>query len=267
MVWVTASRYEARWYDQEGNLLHTLPQPTRCQHGSNMRILAVTLFREQQVVLSCQECQCIWIGSNGLEAWRIGWQAAQWMGIKKKSGQPRPHSMCQGAPGQIIVYNLRQSHVKWEVANVSVFDIKQIPFKMVVPKIALGSRAFSPCDLRYCDLSGVGGVLAVLEGDWLHQLYMFSLDSGALLWKFGGWDNLGRRMKVDTVEWRPRGICTDNRGRLYVADSRNNGIIVFSAASGTVLQIVEGLGHYEISKDFMGRDKKRLVADVGIIVG
>ncbi len=63
----------------------------------------------------------------------------------------------------------------------------------------------------------------------------------------GGQDENRQSVKVAGAGWEPRGVCSDNRGRLYVADSSeyNKRIIVLSAASGSVLQVVQGRGHWK----------------------
>ncbi len=179
------------------------------------------------------------ISSHDAGAWTVAWKATHVLGIKKKKGQPRPYSMCQGRQGQIIACNKHG-----EETSVTVFDITQVPFKVVVPELDLGMNAG---DLCYCDLPGIGGALAVTDGMYGHKLCMFSLDccapgldSGALLWTVGG-----AGVKVAGAEWDPRGVCTDNRGHLYVADWGNHCVIVLSAASGTVLQVLQRTGHWE----------------------
>ncbi len=71
--------------------------------------------------------------------------------------------------------------------------------------------------------------------------FLFKIfDSGALLWTVGG-----TGVKVAGAGWDPRGVCTDNRGHLYVADWGNHCVIVLSAASGSVLQVLQRAGHWE----------------------
>ncbi len=240
VVWVFTKSltYEARWYDQQGKLIHTLPRPPQCGH-EHLRVLSVEVGGKQQVALSCFECQCIWLGSLETGAWSVAWQATR----KEGNGegidrQPIPDKMCQGKAGQVIVWN-----TQGEGKSVSVFDITQIPSRVVVPEIKLGMRAEYLC---YCELPGVGGALAVTDALWGYKLSMFSMDSGSLLWSVGGEDESGQQVKVVGAEWEPRGVCCDNKGRLYVADWKwgNNRIIVFSVASGSVLQVVQGRGHW-----------------------
>ncbi len=226
-VWTQSNTYEVRWYDQQGKLLHTAPQPPQCRH-IYLSVLAVEVDGKQQVALSSSVDQCIWLGSRGSRAWSVAWQAT---GVGSgNEGQPKPRTMCQGKPGQIIAWNMQGDGM-----SVSVFDITQIPFRVVKPEMKLGMKAWNLC---YCDLPGVGGTVAVTDGDSGYKLSMFSLDSGALLWSVGGKDERGQRVKVAGAEWDPRGVCSDNRGRLYVADEKqgNNRIIALSAASGSVLQ-------------------------------
>ncbi len=169
--------YEARWYDQQGKLLHTSPGPPQCRHV-DPEILAVEVGGKQQVALSCYECQCIWLGSRDTETWSLAWQVTGEEGSEEREGQPKPWKISQGKAGQIIAWN-RQGDEK----SVSVFDITQIPFRVVVVELKLGMWAWHLC---YCDLPGVGGALAVTDGASGYELSMFSLDSGSLLWSVGG---------------------------------------------------------------------------------
>ncbi len=241
------SRYEARWYDQQGKLLKTLsPQ---CEHGYH-GVLATEISGKQHVAFTCRFCQCFWLGS--LEAWNISREAT--------SKELELNFICQGKPGQIIA-----TTELYLEKSVTVFDITQIPFRMIEPEIKLGMAASYLC---YCDIPGVGDALAVTDvsGRW-GRLAMFSLDSGALLWSAGGEDG-GLSgylpLKVAGANWTPYGVCTDNRGRLYVADLNNIRIIVFSVASGSVLQVVQGRGHWEDVGD--PGDSQDWVVDPGITV-
>ena len=275
VVWVACGSldspcYEARWYDQQGELLKTLPGPPEC--GNSGHVLAIETGGEQQVALSCHSPESIWLGSRKAEAWGIAWQGTS----NEESGGYgilEPYKICQGKPGNIIAVNGLFRH------SVSVFDITQIPFCLVEPEIEL---AVKPWYLCYCDLPGVGRALAATDGDdgemWEAKLGMFSLDSGALMWSAGGKDGKGQKVKVAGAEWWPCEVCSDDRGRLYVADRSNNRIIVFSAASGSVLQVVQGRGHIEVVKDIEDGwdgwgledldvpDKDEWVVDTGITV-
>ncbi len=242
VVWVKkqSDTYEARWYDQQGKLIHTLPPPPECRHELH-RVLAVEVGGKQQVALSCYKCQCIWLGSRDsgavgkllkklTGAWIVAWQASGEEGSEEREGQPKPGTMCQGKPGQIVAANWREEE------SVSVFDITQIPFRVEVPEMKLGMKAEYLC---YCDLPGVGGALAVSNGCFGYKVCMFSLDSGKLLWGVGGRDERGQRVKVAGAEWYPQRVCSDSRGRLYVANWDKHKIIVLSAASGSVIQEIK----------------------------
>ena len=159
------------------------------------------------------------------------------VGSKEREEQPMPWTMCQGKRGQIIARN-----GQGDGESVSMFDITQIPFRVVVPHMQLGMQAVY---LSYCELPGVGGALAVTDR---FKLCMFSLDSRALLWSVESWDEKGQRVNL-AGPWSPYGVCSDNRGRLYVADCHmgNNRVIVLSAASGLVQQVVRGRGHLGVT--------------------
>ena len=254
VVWVQtlSGTYEAQWYEQQGRLIHTFLRPPQCGHD-DLKVLAVEVGGKQQVALSSHSDQCIWLGSRDTGAWSVAWQATGEKGSEERKGQPKPCTMCQGKPGQIIAWNWHGDR-----RIVSVFDITQIPFCVVVPEMKLEMNA---CHLCYCELPGVGGALAVTDGSDGYKLCMFSLDSGALLWSVGSEDERGQQVKVAGTEWVPQGVCSDNRGRLYVADGKrvNDRIIVLSATSGSVLQVVQGRGHWE-------GGRKWRVSDPGIAV-
>ncbi len=238
VVWVKTENetWEARWYDTRKKLIHTLPTPPQCgRRFRGLSVLAIEVGGKEQVVSCSPYDQCIWLGSLGTKTWSVAWQANGEEGSEERKGQPTPYRMCQGKPGQIFAYNWR-NYMQEDETNVSVFDITQIPFRLVVPEIKLGMHVW---DLSYCELPGVGGALAVTDGNDGYKLCMFSLDSGALLWSLGGKNERRRPVKVAGAEWWPDGVCSDNRGRLYVADNNNNRIIVLSAASGLVLQEIK----------------------------
>ncbi len=228
---------EALWYDQQGKLMHTLLRPAECEHW-DLRVLAVEVGGKQQVALSSPDDQCIWLGSRDTEEWSVAWQAPGKEGTGEIERQPKPYSLCQGKPGQIIVCDMQGDE-----NSVVAFDITQIPFRVVVPQMKLATEAYHLC---YSDLPGVGGALAVTDAWYGFRLSMFGLDSGELLWSVGGKEESGWSVKVAGAGWDPRGVCSDNRGRLYVADMKwgNTRILVLSAASGSVLQVVQGRGHW-----------------------
>ncbi len=236
---------QGKWYSQQGALLHTLPHPPYCEHNGSQRVLAVQVEGAeeegtqmggvQHVALSCAWCYCIWLGSpdTGLWSWSVVWQG------EEGRPEPRPATMSRGKHGKIIAWNREGDEM-----GVSVFSITQKQFNVETPLLKLGIWARHLC---YCELPEVGGALAVTDYYTNHKLCMYSLDSGDLLWAVGGKDKKGDWVLVAGLEWEPQGVCTDNRGRLYVADYRegNNRILVFSAESGSILQ--------EITHDELGR--------------
>ncbi len=244
VVWVETKRgnHEAQWHDQHGGRLHTLAQPPRCQHLSCLTLLAIMVGPTPHLAISCNECQVIWLGSRDAWAWNIAWQATG--GSEERNGQPKPGEMCHFKPGQIIARNLQG-----EGTSISIFDIKDIHFYVVVPALNLGMQpGYLCCCIIPMDYLAVSDITE-------HRLCMFSLDENTLmereaqspgertplspLWVVGG-----PSIKVAGAEWSPFGVCSDNRGRLYVADQSIHRIIVFSAASGSVLQVIQGKGHW-----------------------
>ena len=164
----------------------------------------------------------------------MGWKADGETGSELRDGHPKPSIMCQGRPGQLIARNGRSA----DEECISVFDITKIPFDVVIPRINLGRQVQYMC---YCHLPGEGDALAFVDSTAVNsqsKLRMFSLESRKYLWGADGKDVRGQLREVTGATWYPQGICSDNRGRLYVADWKhdNNRIIVFSAASGLVLQ-------------------------------
>ena len=210
---------EARWYDLEGKLLHTLDCPF--EYDNNIRAAAVTVDGKPMVALSCWQSQCIWLGSRHAREWTVAWQASGEKGSEERKGLPRPTAMCQGKAGQIIAQNgcpAGQGHRK----SVSVFDTTQIPFRLVVLQMKLDMDGRYLC---YYDLPGIGATLAATDNS---KLAMFIMDSEELMNEVG--------VKELGTHWEPKALCSDERGRLYVADQENNSIIVMSAQSGAVLQ-------------------------------
>ena len=262
VIW---TRTRAEWYSKQGKLIQTLPLPSGCRNDFYLGILAVEVGGKQGIALCSSRYQCIWLGSPEAEAggWGIAWQATGEEGSKERVTQPKPYRMCRGKPGQIIALNGWQG----EEQTVSIFDITQVPFEVVIQEIKLRMNAEYLC---YVDFPGRGSGLAVTNA--YDELCMFSLPSGAPLWSVGGrqlmkvpvvkpdtsgpgndpfLESGGREeerveyTKVAGAEWLPNGVCSDNRGRLYVADGEhvNHRIVVFSAFTGSVLQVVQGKGH------------------------
>ncbi len=244
LVETQKDEFQVHWYNRRGKLLHTALRPPQCGH-TLLGVLAVEVGGKQQVALSCWCCRCIWLGSWGTGGWSVAWEPT---GAKEREREG-PGVMCQGKPGQIIAVSGHAGD------SVSVFDTTQIPFCLVVPELKLGMKAYNLC---YCDLAGVGGALAVTDGFSGYKLSMFRLIGGELLWSVGDKDENGKRVKVAGCEWHPAGVCTDNRGRLFVADKKRR-IIVFTAASGSVLQVVQGRSHWDPVKETW-------VADPGVTV-
>ena len=211
-------RYEVHWYNQQGELTHTLQRPFRCKQSDN-KLLAIFVEGKEQIALSCSFCKCIWVGSKDSHKWSIAWEA---IGNKV---QPEPRSMSCGKPGQIIAGNGKLGARE----SVSVFNITKIPFDLAIPEIDL--KMFAGF-VSYCDLPGVGGGLAVTATDFGYDhLSMFNLNDGSLIWR--------EKRNPGDNKFRYKGLCSDNNGRLYVADQLNSRIVVFSAATGSVLQEIK----------------------------
>ena len=163
-------------------------------------------------------------------SWNVIWRE------EEGSPGPQPATMCQGKQGQIITWN-READGK----GISMFNITEKRFYVAVPQLKLG---LWPRHLCYCELPGVGGALAVTDYYTQHKLCMYSLERGTLLWTVGGKNKNGEWVKVAGAEWKPQGVCCDNRGHLYVADYNcykegNNRILVFSAESGELIQEIK----------------------------
>ncbi len=298
LVWVkTQSNNElrAQAYDQGGELQYALLCPSKCKHHGrpNIKVVdqtlaEVTIDGESQIALSCWECQRIYLWSRHTDKWSVAWKPlTKWLGIKKVDGQPTPATMIKGKPGQLIAGNgefmggmikVNKNLGLKEEKTVGIFDTTQVPFRLAVQQIKPDLNhpmiTMSLHDMCYCDLPGVGGAIAIVGSGGL--LSMHSLENGKLLWTVGdrdarrGWE----KSKVAGTKWSPVGVCSDNRGRLYVADSgRDYGedsgpgkaarIVVFSAASGSLLQVVLGNGQWEGSQE---KNDFRYIAQPGITV-
>ncbi len=233
---VTDVEHEAHWYDQKGKLIHTF----RHDSFGGPDILALQVDGDEKIALSSSLDHYIWLWSSNKNEWSVGWKVPFGSTMR-----PMLSKMCPGKPGQIIALDKRNRN------SVIVFDVTQIPFDDK-KEIELEMKVNHMC---YLDLPGVGGALAVTICDEEYKLGMVSLESGKLIWSIGGYG-----CKVAGAEWKPQGVSSDNRGRLYVADEYNDRIIVLSASSGTVLQIIQGRGH-------MDRDGKKWVADAITVYG
>ncbi len=279
----------AQWYDRQGKLLHSLKYPDSCTstHISCYvtSILGVVLGGKDLLAFSCSQCQRIVVGTRGAgpysvswhalgpekskqcqpgEAqnkvlrmvngpWSVAWEPKWEVNSGERKDQPIPGIMCHGKPGQIIATNNQGSG-----DSVCVFDITQIPFHLIEPEMKVG---MVPSDICYCNLSGVGGAVAVASTSRDYMLSMYDMQSSALLW------SIGRDKMNAGIPWVPDALCTDNRGRLYVASTNNHIIAVLSAASGSELQFLQGRGHrQEVGRDHRGFKEHRYFVDPGVTV-
>ncbi len=270
-VWSRNSKGDllTQGYDHGGKLDHALLLSAKFKHHTDRfqdhkdhdrGLLLVRIDGDEQLALSSPHDQRILLGSHVFNTWSVGWQAStKWLGIKKVSGQPKPSIMVRGKPGQIIAANYKDYSCK----TVSIFDTTQIPFRVVVSEIQLQMEIRDMC---YCELPGVGGALAVSGGN--KNLSMCKLDSGEILWD-------------RKLFFSGSGVCSDNGGRIYVSEMESarhwfsqTRIYVFSADSGSLLQVVIGNGYYHMDLKFDGagdpdlsqNSPLRYIPDPGITV-
>ncbi len=67
-------------------------------------------------------------------------------------------------------------------------------------------------------------------------IYVYRLDSKSLVWQVDA-----RNLRVDG-KLLSRGLsecCSDNNGRIYTHDTRNNRLLVLDAGSGQIVQVIE----------------------------
>ncbi len=242
-----AAAYEGRRYDQNGKYLQTIPSPQHCDHQRDLKLLEIQVAGRLHIAMPCPECQCIRLWSPDGDTWQMAWQVKA--GRKEKQS---PMDLCQGRRdsrgGQIIATMSKGYGTKY----VTVFDIEQIPFKVIIPKMEIGIQ---PGNMCYSDFPGIGEAVAITSTfPTQYRFCLYSLVTKECLWTIGGQDKTAEpeddyggmpqypSVIVGGARWSPRGVCTDNRGCLYVADinKSNPRILIFTVARGELLQQLSG---------------------------
>ncbi len=237
---------ELWWFTKKGTIKHKILMPStcKCKTIDCINIVCASILGKKSLVVSCYKCQCIWYLEVETKNWSIAWKASRKRAISngaegQKHPTPVPRRMCLGKPGQIIAVNGIASEGPY-ADSVSMLDITQIPFKVVVPLLKL---TLLPHYLCYCNIPLIGEAIAVTQwyggGAWGGKLCMYNLNNGTLLWDVGGKDETGHPVEVKGAKWWPGGICSNGTDCVFLADAASNRILVFDAADGEVIQVIE----------------------------
>ena len=233
---------------------HSIQQPNDCRHqGLASGILSVDRSDEEQIVLSCSECQMIWLWAPGTPTWSVAWRAREigknlfckiMYGLHKlrlldrREEKLRPWRMCRGVPGQIIAVN----GISGE--SVTVFDVTQIPFRVMMPEIKLNMTVKSMCFIPDHDIHvllwGCIRFLAVTDTSQLVLLrsredHVYSLNSMHEM-EVSGCKDICSTTKghIFVIAHSGPVYAIDNHGVAHIKP--DDGILVFSGKKGELLQ-------------------------------
>ncbi len=230
----TGCNYQIRRYTQDGVPFGVIPHPPNCKNTTtSLNLLVVeNLGRfNDLLIVSSYESRCIWTLQLNVapRSWFLAWKASET--TQEERGHESPITMCSGKPGQIIVATGNYEYpATW---GVSVFNVVFDKILCKVKELAIAKRIKMNVQagyICYFDIPGKGEAVAVTSVyPDVYSLCVYELTTGSCLWT-RGISQMGK--------WSPWGVCSDNKGQLYVSDNSqsNKRIVVFAAENGQFLQ-------------------------------
>ncbi len=237
-------KYVIRWYSLKGSVKHLIQLPYNCSHvGYGCALSYVQMPKGEHIALSCCECQVIWLWESGTKKWTLAWRGKELVLdtiVWQTESKCRPWKMCHGNPGQIIAVNGVHGD------SVSVFDtgITQIPFRVIHEEIKLGMKAHDLCYYRTPSVSYTWESPEPFRHTPHPKGGLAVLDKSKLCWASG----IKKPQHTLQFVGQPTGICSDNKGHLFVATNSTTAddqgaahnphgrILVFAADTGELLQ-------------------------------
>ncbi len=215
-------------YSRDGELLQTW-QPPRCRHapapGGDSYNSFKTLSIQGVLYLAeaCSRCQSIEVHKTSYDAT----EGDTWINACTVADGEQ-HSfghICDGkSPADTV---LALSPRGYNACAVVVFDCSSTTFTVrdIIPNDNMRVRFFTFLECGY-----PGGL--IISSDWKQNLICAtSLADKQLIWRLHG-EVMGKSIN-------PNGMCTDDRGRLYVADGKNGRILVSDGSTGHILQVIQ----------------------------
>ncbi len=216
-------------YSGDGELLQTW-QPPRCRHapapdhiGSYNSFRTLSIQGALYLAEACFRCQSIDVHKTSSDAT----EGDAWINaFTVADGELHSFSyICAGkSPADTVLAVSPRGH---DACEVIVYDCSSTTFtvKDIIPIDNMRVKFFTFLESGY-----PGGL--IICSDWNQNLICAtSLADKQLIWRLHG-EVMGKSI-------RPNGMCTNDRGRLYVADGSNGRILVSDGSTGHLLQVIE----------------------------
>ena len=215
-------------YSRDGELLQTW-QPPRCRHATASVGRSYNSFQTLSIqgalylAMACSRCQIIEVhktSSNTPEddAWINACTVAD-------GEQHSSIYICAGkSPADTV---LAVSYLGQNACAVIVFDCSSTTFTV---KDIISINNMIVRSVTFLESGYPGGL--IIGSDWYQNMICAtSLADKQLIWRL--------HVEVMGKSISPGGMCTDDRGRLYVADGINGRILVSDGSTGHILQVIE----------------------------
>ncbi len=213
-------------YSRDGEILKTL-QPPQCGHAltsdgkSGQFIQTISIQGVPYLAVSCCMCHSIQLFNISNDA-REGTIITACKGMRE---EPAFYNMCEGPKDTLLAVSLTGQSDR--PGALIVFDCSSTSFTV---KDTIPIKNKSVVFINYLEAGYTGGL--VIASFWQENVICgTSLRDKQLVWRLHG-EVMGKTIT-------PRGMCIDDRGRLYAADGRNKRILVLDGSAGHVLQVVE----------------------------
>ncbi len=212
-------------YDKDGHILESYPSPHNCndqryksqQDDQSGEILAISFNNKKSIAASCELCGIFFLT-------RETGNTISSCDLSKMRQKFLPGPMCQKSENTFISLATNEH-------KINIFDCSTQNSIKVTEEISMPDNVDTNKVGFLCYDSDVipGGLLIVTYND-IHYISATSIDTKKLHWRVKG--------EIAEKLCQPWGVCTDNKGRIYVADGYNGRVIVLRARDGKVLQIL-----------------------------
>ena len=203
-------------YSTEGELLHQVPIPL--MNTDDHDLLAVKIGDEELLAMSSSARQEIRLYNFVTGQFVMGYNT------NNKKSEHAPKHLCQGGKDELITLNFVRG-------AIVVFDASNVPFglKQVIKSTTIAAAR----RMCYVHTTEYGGLVITCSGGPCSdgEVRAISLESERLVWSIAG--NLGGR------NINPRGLCSDQRGLIFVGDGRNGRVLVVNGCKGKLLQVLQ----------------------------
>ncbi len=229
-------RHVIEKYSRDGELLQTWHRPwceagglfTKCRDNS---ICNLSIQGVQYLAASCFMCKSIRLSKvinepreNG--AWITAYR-------HNERHQPSFYRMCQGPIDTLLALGSTGPRMGRNVHALFVLDCSSTTFTI---KDIIHFESESVGCITYLEAGYQGGLIIFASvplpvPEVRKVIFAISLRDKQPVWRLQD-EVMGKTIL-------PCGMCTDNIGRLYVADRQNGKVLVIDGSKGHVLQVIE----------------------------